>query len=54
MKSCDKCENFFCSSKPGSPCERCIKDKWGEGFRRASIPTRIRILQHRIRRLAER
>ena len=54
MKSCDQCESYFCNPKPGSPCEKCIMNKLGDGFRRANIPTRIRILKHRLKMIFKR
>ena len=54
MKNCDHCEHYFDQLKRGSPCGECIDVKWGNGFQRARIRTRIRILVRRIRKLMER
>ena len=54
MKNCDKCEYFFNRKIDGSPCAKCISGKWGDGFKRASVRTRIRILERRLKMIVER
>lgn len=54
MKNCDRCKYFFCRSEPGSPCEKCINEKWGGGFRFAGVPTLVRIWLHRAKLIIKR
>lgn len=54
MKNCDRCEHFFCKPEPDSPCAKCVNEKWGSGFKRASIKTRVRILKRRLKIVLQR
>lgn len=54
MENCDSCEHYFGQLKKNSPCGQCVNVKWGNGYQKASIKTRLRIIGRRIRRLMER
>lgn len=54
MKNCDKCERFFDLPHSDSPCAKCVNEKWGSGFKRASIKTRVRILKRRLKMVLQR